>query len=108
MKIEIKESNFFEKDFENELGIVFKGKGVCSPYNLLVRKNPLSITVELNDNADGFTSSIYTVLKSFEPTGFQVQTTSYGSLDVEEISNLIRSYEVAQQTVEELNIMFNF
>lgn len=106
--MEIRESDLFEKEYENELEITFAGKGICSNYKVVVRKNPLVINIELINKADMFTPKIYTVVKRFNPIGFEIQTTSYGSLDIEEISKLINSYEVAKQTVEELNRMFNF
>lgn len=47
----------------------------------------------------------YDICDSFEPR-FQIQTTSYGALNSDEIENVIKGYEIALEVVEALTKEF--
>ena len=45
-------------------------------------------------------------LDTFKITGFRIQTTGYGSKEIKDIKEIIRGYEIAIATVEQLEEMF--
>ena len=45
-------------------------------------------------------------LDTFKVTGFRIQTTGHGSKKIRDIKEIIRGYEIAIATVEQLEKMF--
>lgn len=52
------------------------------------------------------TQTIEVVEKRDEIVGFRIQTTAYGSLNKEDIQELINEYQIAVETVEQLEKIF--
>ena len=62
----------------------------------------------LFNKIDNYIHDIYTEENSdtFEITGFEIQTTSYGALKTEEIEKVVEGYNIAIKTVKELEKIF--
>lgn len=73
-----------------------------------IKDDYMSISIEAKDKIDNYRHNIYAVENSdtFEITGFEIQTTSYGALSVNNIEKVIEAYNIAISTVKELEKMF--
>ena len=68
----------------------------------------IDVVITAKDKIDNYIHDIYTEENSdtFEITGFEIQTTSYGALKTEEIEKIVKGYNIAIKTVKELEKIF--
>ena len=68
----------------------------------------IDVVITAKDKIDNYIHDIYTEENSdtFEITGFEIQTTSYGALKTEEIEKVVEGYNIAIKTVKELEKIF--
>ena len=84
--------------YENEYYIV---KEICYDNDYT------SLHVEKkNNNSYIETIEVMEDLDTFKVTGFRIQTTGHGSKKIRDIKEIIRGYEIAIATVEQLEKMF--
>lgn len=70
--------------------------------------NYIDVVINTKNKIDNYIHDIYTEENSdtFEITGFEIQTTSYGALKTEEIEKIVKGYNIAIKTVKELEKIF--
>ena len=68
----------------------------------------IDVVITAKDKIDNYIHDIYIEENSdtFEITGFEIQTTSYGALKTEEIEKVVEGYNIAIKTVKELEKIF--
>lgn len=68
-------------------------------------KNFKSITIS-RKNDEGAVIYVIDTIGTRELLGFEIQTKSWGSLPIEELQEKIKEYQIAIETVKELNKIF--
>ena len=71
-----------------------------------ITSNYTFISVRVNEEAPEYTPEIYTREEDFKVVSFAIQTTSYGSLLVDEIEEVIKGFNEAIEVVKILTDKF--